>query len=151
MAEILDASVAELGAEEDSEADVDDVHVDNIHRVNVLTWACRFGNKRCRDLTKERLSDVDSISLDLRSAVLCGGLRDADQELWEQIRRRSLVEENSSLRSALVSALGCSENEGILERCVLSFVGWWIFVDGLLEIWKSVRVAICLLEIRISV
>lgn len=83
-----------------------------------MQWACLFGNELCRKLTTERLSDPAAISVDLRSTVLCAGLRGADAAVWNTIYERSQTEENSSLKSSLTSALGCSEDEEILDRLV---------------------------------
>lgn len=58
--------------------------------------------------------------MDLRSTVLCAGLRGANASVWSYIYQQSLVEEDSSLRSSLSNALGCSENEEILNRFDIS-------------------------------
>lgn len=116
FAENLEAAVQVLGAKENEDLSDDEEHVNILNRIQVLQWACLFGNQLCRNITTERLADPSSISLDLRSTVLCAGLRGANSSVWNYIYERSLVEEDSSLKSSLTTALGCSENEEILDR-----------------------------------
>lgn len=95
--------------------DDDEQHVNNLSRITVILWACRFGNERCRTLATQRLEDISSLSVDLRTNVLCAALRSANASIWNTIYNRSLTETDSTLRTALNSALGCSEVEAILD------------------------------------
>lgn len=115
LADVFDAAVNKLGAKELS-SDDDKEHVNNLNRINVITYACQYGNAKCRELTTARLSDIDSITVDLQTAVLCGGLRGANQSVWNAVYDRSLKETSSTLRSRLTSALGCSEVESVLDK-----------------------------------
>lgn len=103
---------------EKEDSDDDTEHVNNLNRVNVIQFACRFGNSRCRRRTTARLSDIDSITVDLQAAILCDGLRGANQSVWSAVYDRSLTETNELLRDRLTSALGCSEDESILNKYV---------------------------------
>lgn len=116
FAESFEAAVSALGAVENEDLSDDEEHLNILNRIQVLQWACLFGNQLCRRLTTERLNDPSAISLDLRSTVLCAGIRGANASVWNYIYERSLVEEDSSLKSSLTNALGCSENEEILNR-----------------------------------
>lgn len=106
----------ELGAVENAENSTDDEHVNTLNRIQVINWACNYGSTLCRQLTTERLSDPAAISLDLRSTVLCAGMRGANAEIFNAIYEQSLTEEDASLKNSLASALGCSENEELLDR-----------------------------------
>lgn len=118
LADVYDAAINELGVQEKEGADDDDEHVNNLNRISVVTYACRYGNAKCRELATARLSDIDSITVDLQTAVLCGGLRSANQSVWDAVYGRSLTETSSTLRSRLTSALGCSEVESVLDKYV---------------------------------
>lgn len=94
---------------------MDEEHINTLNRIQVIQWACLFGNELCRNLATEALGDPFSISLDLRSTVLCAGLRGANQSVWSLIYEGSQTEEDASLKSSFSDALGCSENEEILN------------------------------------
>lgn len=116
MADIFEAAIDALGVAEKEGADDDDEHVNNLNRITVISWACRFGNEKCRNLTSEKLTDISSISLDLQENVLCGGLRSGNASVWKIVNDTALTETDSTLKSKLNSALGCSENEIILDE-----------------------------------
>lgn len=116
LAGIFNAAIKELDVKEKEGSDDDTEHVNNLNRVNVIQFACRFGNARCRRLTTARLTDIESISVDLLNPVLCGGLRGANQSVWNAVYDRSLTETNELLKSRLTSALSCSEDESILNK-----------------------------------
>lgn len=115
LADIFDAAIEELGIAEKEGGDDDEEHVNNLNRITVISWACRLGNEKCRNLATQRLADIASISLDLQENVLCGGLRNADYSVWEAIYNRSLTETDSTLKNNIISALGCSEVKDVLD------------------------------------
>lgn len=115
FANSLDTAVEHLLTEADQDLDEDEEYLNILNRKQVISWACMFGNKRCRESTTESLAAISSISLDLRDAVLCGGLRGASESVWRDVYQNSLEEQDSSLKSSLKMALACSENEDILN------------------------------------
>lgn len=112
LADALQPSMEKLGIEENKNLTNDMQHVEILNRLHIIKWACTFGNRLCRNLTMERIkTDINTILIDLKEVIVCGGLIEAETSLWYKIFQKTMEEANFYSNKAL----GCSENEESLD------------------------------------
>lgn len=111
MADALEPVFIDLGVVENKTLNGDEEHLNILNRVQIVKWACLLGNQLCRNLTTQRLKDIDSISPDLKEEIICSGLRGADVDLWTKLYTQS----QEGLDISINLGLGCIENKNILD------------------------------------
>ncbi|KAJ8960563.1 hypothetical protein NQ318_013852 [Aromia moschata] len=90
-------------------------------QVLALSTACRLGHERCLIASKVLFHVYKSSGLrpnkNLRSIVYCNGLRHStDQSDWEFLWSEYLNASLATEQSTILTALGCSQDEQMLER-----------------------------------
>ncbi|XP_034941475.1 uncharacterized protein [Chelonus insularis] len=99
------------------EESVEDDHIKKLQRVTVIEKTCAFGLKSCANHTSEKLrkwlesSDANPLSPDLKSVVLCGGVRSANRVSWNKLLQKYKNEQDENL----ITALGCTSDVEILK------------------------------------
>ncbi|KDR22501.1 Aminopeptidase N [Zootermopsis nevadensis] len=108
----------ELGFEEKS----GDTQVRLLHRVSVLTWACRLGLEDCVnravDIFKAYKGDAENnpIPANLRSLVFCTALENGGEEEWNLLWERYQESVITTEQVTILSALGCTRNQSLLAQ-----------------------------------
>lgn len=84
-----------------------------------MQYACSMGSDVCRTETSQKLnmhlSANTEVEIDNRAYLYCSGLRAADSNLFLRAWDKMLASTDETLRSLIISALGCSENTELLE------------------------------------
>lgn len=92
-----------------------DDHLTRLHRVLAMKWACRTGVEECLDEThfvmKTVINDNVVVEPDLKSAIYCHGMRKADKEWFDKFLDKAVSTDVLAERTAILSGLGCNENE----------------------------------------
>ncbi|XP_012262215.2 aminopeptidase N-like [Athalia rosae] len=109
-----------LGFEERPE----DTHTQKLLRLNANSWACKMGSLSCQNKAEELLLEYyadpnptdSTISPDLKAWVYCEGLRKANVSVWNFLWKRYLSTDFSGEQTLILSSLGCSQNEEILNN-----------------------------------
>lgn len=97
----------------------DETITDIYNRNNIISWLCLFGDADCQSKMNEKLSLEERVHPDMQANVYCGGMRNGNLSNWEylyQLYTSSTTEERE--KSRLITALGCSLDNDILERFV---------------------------------
>lgn len=89
-------------------------HIDNLNRLQLIKWACLLGNAFCRNTTTRLLKtwDIHRMSPELRKTVVCAGLIDAEESIWNAYFH-AVIEDDSD--ASFSSELGCSQNNRSLH------------------------------------
>lgn len=98
-----------------------DSHTEILNRINVLTWLCRFRHEGCLELTHQALVEEKTASPDFQTPYYCGGLMtdENSEEKWTFLYERYTGDEaDSTEKTRILSALGCSYSEEHLTRFV---------------------------------
>lgn len=84
----------------------------------VLQWLCLYGHNECQTKMSSKLAEgLDWIDPDMRSSVYCGGMRKGTSENWDYLYKKYSTEGIEDVeKSRLITALGCSLDEAVLER-----------------------------------
>lgn len=58
-----------------------------LKKAQIIKWACLLGNQRCRDLATNALAtnDYRHVNGDLKEAIICAGLINANLTFWKYI------------------------------------------------------------------
>ncbi|KAI4459114.1 protease m1 zinc metalloprotease [Holotrichia oblita] len=94
-------------------------HTVKLNKIDVYTWLCRLGHRGCLEEMNALLTNKNITSPDEQAIVYCGGLMtDKNSEAnWQYIFDRYMGNEaESSEKSRLLSALGCSGSGTQLEK-----------------------------------
>lgn len=95
----------------------DEPIVDVFNRINVIKWMCLYGGSNCRNILADKLSSRSFVHPDLQEPVYCGGMREGSDEDWDYLYHLYVSNDTEERqKSRLLSALGCSLNQTILER-----------------------------------
>lgn len=89
-------------------------HTDKLNRINVLNWACKYENKNCTDTAKQEFENVlkaEDIDPDWMLAVYSTVLRETNDN-WDNIWNRYVNSNYATEHAILLTALGCSKQEG---------------------------------------
>lgn len=83
-------------------------------RLNLIEWACKFGNEKCKtDATEALKKHIDNevlISNFLRTTVQAQGVRKLDTEYCVKLWVKQQASKVQSERTELINALGATEN-----------------------------------------
>ncbi|XP_015606016.1 aminopeptidase N [Cephus cinctus] len=100
----------------------DDEHLTKFNRPNALTWACNYGHVACLSTAQEKLlayldaPDTYFIDPNLKTFVLCAGIRASDTSTWNNLYARYQQTTVSAEKTEILTALGCSNNKNILKN-----------------------------------
>lgn len=103
-------------------ADVDEDHLVKLARVNIVRWGCTAGVNATVQYAERKLneyltkSEYVDLHPDLKVHLLCGGLRKASQEQWEQVLDIYMSSNDSNEQQLLLGALACTESKEILAN-----------------------------------
>lgn len=106
------------------EASAKDPHVTKILKATAIKWACKADVEECLNYTKKEFDTwyKDSkylLDADLKSNILCTGLRHANEAVWSTVLQRLANSTNDKQeRDSLLGVMGCSENRTILEKLI---------------------------------
>ncbi|CAH0725368.1 unnamed protein product, partial [Brenthis ino] len=95
-------------------------HVTPFHRNINLDYNCRYGNQQCVNRSQELLQQLrdnpnQSLNPDVQTVVFCSGLRGGSADNFHFLWDRYSASQDSSERSTLLNALGCTSNAGLRE------------------------------------
>lgn len=83
----------------------------------VIKWACASGDSDCLNKTSDKVlrlvdssSNQHDIEPDLLEAVICGGVRDADTTLFEQVITKIMLSTDEDQRLNYIHGLACVNN-----------------------------------------
>ncbi|XP_070558802.1 uncharacterized protein [Ptychodera flava] len=101
-----------------------DDHLSYYKQIDALTTACYYGHQDCVDSAKMQFSqwldnpeDTSLIHVNIKSTVYCTAIKYGTEDVWE--RTWSLYDSGdipSSERSAIRSALACTEKQWLIRR-----------------------------------
>jgi aminopeptidase N len=106
-----------------------------------IGWACYVGSPECLEATNNRLKEVIStgqvLEADLRYAVLCNGLRQADESDYLAIWIIMTSNTQQADRNMMIDALGCSQNPDLLRTFLESTI---LVVDVNYSVAERIRI-----------
>nr|XP_033323078.1 uncharacterized protein LOC117218638 [Megalopta genalis] len=99
-------------------------HPTKILRANAAKWACKADVKECVDYANEHFQmwlndDKHLLDADLKTNILCTGLKTANKTVWETVLTRlanSTYDKDE--RNSLLGVMGCSQKREILESLI---------------------------------
>ncbi|XP_031340758.1 aminopeptidase N-like [Photinus pyralis] len=100
---------------------VNDKHTDKLNRINVLNWICKMDHADCRSTCLDKFRAWKDrkaiIPVNLQLSVFCGAMRVGSKHDHSTLHKaaKELKLDDRDLRSAMITSLGCSENEEILH------------------------------------
>jgi len=100
----------------------DDTQVTLLHRVNVLTWACRLDLGDCVKKATDMFNEYEGkagnnpIPANLRSVVFCTALEHGDEKEWNFLWDRYKESIITTEQVTILSALGCTKNVSLLTQ-----------------------------------
>lgn len=103
--------------------DLNDPHLEQLQRVEAVTWACNMGHGDC--LTNSvslyadwmlNPTDLSIISPNLKGSVYCTAIADGREEEWNFAWNQLLTSNIATENNLLLSALGCSKEVWILAK-----------------------------------
>uniref|UniRef100_A0A336M823 CSON013169 protein n=1 Tax=Culicoides sonorensis TaxID=179676 RepID=A0A336M823_CULSO len=94
-------------------------HQDKLNRINILNWACKYGNEKCIAKAKEEFENVinknQNIDPDWKLAVYCTGLRETEGN-WDKLWDRYVQTNYATEQATVLTALGCTKNEAEIHK-----------------------------------
>ncbi|XP_063230526.1 uncharacterized protein LOC134535382 [Bacillus rossius redtenbacheri] len=99
-----------------------DSHPARLHRNQILTWACRYGERQCLSMAASHFSllmaDPDNylVPPDLKSVVYCNGLSQGGEAEFNFLWNRHLSHNVNSEQIVILTAMGCAGNETLIHR-----------------------------------
>lgn len=87
-------------------------------RQSVVEWMCRLGDEDClRDVNAQLAAHSEWVAPDLQYTVYCSGMRSGNADDFDYLYAKyTSGNVDSAQSSRLLTALGCSLDEEILER-----------------------------------
>ncbi|XP_057326990.1 aminopeptidase N-like [Microplitis mediator] len=125
----------------------DEVSTDNdrmkrLKKISFIKWTCFYGSKSCRNYTLTKLENwlTDPVQHpllpDIREEMLCAGIRGADQDTWNKLLSKFLINKDNDLLLALM----CSSDNQLLQKLMTMFVKGelidrnpWLFFVGIAQ------------------
>ncbi|XP_024878007.1 aminopeptidase N-like [Temnothorax curvispinosus] len=104
-------------------------HVDKLAKVLALNTACRYELEDCKKFVNERLAkwleqnpkDNKQILVpDLRSGILCAGLRNAEVDTWNKALEKYKTIQDKDEKADVLAGLGCAKSKEIANRFLKS-------------------------------
>ncbi|XP_055851073.1 aminopeptidase N-like isoform X2 [Episyrphus balteatus] len=95
------------------------------HKVMIAAWACKFEVSDCipraqayftKWQSSENPDKNNPVPLDLRSVVYCTSIRNGKEDEWQFLWQRYRNSNVASEKQTILSALGCSREQKILEK-----------------------------------
>ncbi|XP_076285781.1 aminopeptidase N-like [Lasioglossum baleicum] len=102
-----------------------DDHPTKVLKMNAMKWACLADVKECVDEAHKEFNEwlknrKHRLDPDLKSAILCTGLRTASEEVWyDVLYRLSEGTFEGEGRTSPLEVLGCSNNHTILQKFLI--------------------------------
>lgn len=111
MRDLSDKFYTNLGAVSKSTDD----HLTRLARILALKWCGRSGHVQCWADTLQQMTEViykgAVIEADLKSNVYCTGMRSANATVFNDFLK--IARESTTDRAAILTALGCNEDESV--------------------------------------
>lgn len=87
-------------------------HFQKQARIWAINWACGMGTQECLTAARETVERQNTVDLhpNVRQAVICAGLRQGTTETYLKIFETLMATTDSTERSRLITALGCTWN-----------------------------------------
>ena len=82
--------------------------------------------------------DIFRIKPNLKSVVLCNGLKNATEAVWNKTYKKYLNSKDSSEKAIILAGLGCSRNETILKNYLNLVVDRKSQINSTLTAFKTV-------------
>ncbi|KAK9296119.1 hypothetical protein QLX08_009757 [Tetragonisca angustula] len=98
-----------------------DTDLEKLLRINAIDWACRANVTKCTEYVNSEFNKWLNNSTrkfydDLKTNVICSGLRLANDNVWNQTLSIVLEIKDNEERLDLYALLACSQSEKILEH-----------------------------------
>lgn len=97
-----------------------DRRTDIYNRVNILTWACKFGHAECisksQDLFDEFVKDnAKKVNKELRSVVYCNAVRNGNSTRFDFLYNRFMNEDIAAEQLNLLIGMSCTKDESLVK------------------------------------
>ncbi|XP_011865488.1 PREDICTED: uncharacterized protein LOC105560735 [Vollenhovia emeryi] len=95
-------------------------HINKLSKVLALNTACKYGLKDCVEFVDEKLKEwlekkdeevEKNLSPDLRSGIICAGLRKAEYETWNTTLQKYKSSKDKDEQADILAGLGCASKE----------------------------------------
>ncbi|PSN47508.1 hypothetical protein C0J52_02250 [Blattella germanica] len=97
-----------------------DSHITRMHRALVIYWVCRYDHENCVHISKTRFMELqlygEKVPPNLESVVYCSAIKHGTQSEWDFLWNIFQRTTKSDEKKIILSALGCTENEYLIER-----------------------------------
>ncbi|XP_037811881.1 uncharacterized protein LOC119603780 [Lucilia sericata] len=101
-------------------------HYQKYTRNVVINLACLAGVKDCLEETNNKLKAYVqhniTIEPNLQTPIYCNGLKQSGDEEFEFVYNKLMDSNDQALRRALISALGCAQNENHIKKFIYSSI-----------------------------
>nr|XP_033323667.1 aminopeptidase N-like [Megalopta genalis] len=112
-----------------------DSHTMKILKTNAFLWACKLEFKECRESIREEfdkwvIDDKHVLDTNLKSSILCTGMKTANETFFEAIVKRLTTSTFDADETNIVFATaGCSRNSTILQHLLVESLSSPGYID----------------------
>ncbi|CAD6233908.1 GSCOCG00007385001-RA-CDS [Cotesia congregata] len=96
----------------------DENMIEMVLKKSIIKWACLFGSNLCKNYTLSIISkwlensEENSLPVDLKLEILCGGMRYVDENTWNAVLMKYLENRDKDI----LQALCCTSNTTFLNK-----------------------------------
>lgn len=111
-----------------------DDHQTKLNRINILNWACKYGNEKCQERATKEFDNVinknKNIDPDWKPAVYCTGLRETRGN-WDKLWDRYVKTNYATEQTTILTALGCTKDDKEIHVCPIQRCALRVLITGL--------------------
>nr|XP_012230690.1 PREDICTED: uncharacterized protein LOC105677005 [Linepithema humile] len=119
----------------------DGTHVEKLAKVLALNTACKYGLKACNEFAvnelNEYLNNAKTLPADLRSGILCAGLRTANNETLQKALEKLYKNATKDEQADILAGLGCITSEEVVNEFLKSTLDTDLLYDALNSVCTS--------------
>ncbi|KAH0560471.1 hypothetical protein KQX54_005054 [Cotesia glomerata] len=96
----------------------DENMIEMVLKESIIKWSCLFGSNLCKNYTLSIISkwlenfEENPLPMDLKSEILCGGMRYVDENTWNAVLMKYLENRDKDI----LQALSCTSNVTFLNK-----------------------------------
>ncbi|XP_057321856.1 aminopeptidase N-like [Microplitis mediator] len=97
---------------------IDDDFIKMPQKKSIIKWTCTYGSSLCKNYTLSMITkwledpEKNALDFNLKSEILCGGIRYADKSLWNELLTKCLNDKDKDI----LNALSCTLDDELLHK-----------------------------------
>ncbi|XP_044585795.1 thyrotropin-releasing hormone-degrading ectoenzyme-like [Cotesia glomerata] len=120
----------------------DENMLEMVLKKSIIEWSCLFGSNLCKNYTLSIISkwlenfEENPLPMDLKSEILCGGMRYSDENTWNAVLMKYLENRDKDILQALSCTSNFTFSNQILFLAMNTTINeseWWDYFRALLK------------------